>query len=162
MRTNMPIKELGNALQQPWLATLATHRKDGTMLLSPVWFEWNGQEFQVGLVKDDWKERHIRRNPQVGLCIAEEATFPGRVCEAWGEATVELDSGGAAMRRIASRYLGDAMADEWVQQFADLNFDWQLMRLVPTRLRALDHRDELNLLNAKPKYLPELQRSPAG
>lgn len=162
MRTNLSVEELGNALQQPWLATLATYRKDGTMLLSPVWFEWDGEAFLVGLVKDDWKEKHIRRNPRVGLCIAEEASYPGRVCEAWGVATIEPDPGGVAMRRIASRYLGDEMGDEWVDQWAEYGFDWQLMRLRPDRLRALDHRDELNLLKAQPKYLPEPQRSPVG
>jgi hypothetical protein len=157
MRTNLSIEDLGNALEQPWLATLATYRRDGTMLLSPVWFEWDGSAFGVGLVAGDWKERHIRKNPRVGLCIAEEATYPGRVCEAWGLATLEPDPGAEGMRRIASRYLGDELGAEWVAQFA---VDWELMRLEPERLRALDHRDEPNLLSAKPKYLPEPQRSP--
>ena len=55
------LDDLGNALAQPWLAILATFRSDGTPLLSPVWYEWDGSAFIVSLRTDDWKERHIRR-----------------------------------------------------------------------------------------------------
>jgi len=61
----IPIDQLGDLFQQPWLATLATYRKDGTVLLSPVWFEWDGEAFLVSLVHGDWKELHLRRNPRV-------------------------------------------------------------------------------------------------
>jgi PPOX class probable F420-dependent enzyme len=162
VRTNLSVEELGNALSQPWLAVLATKRKDGSPLLSPVWFEWEGSAFLVGVVRGDAKETHIRRDPRVGLCIAEEATYPGRVCEAWGEATLEPDPGGVAMRRIAARYLGASLAERWIDQFADLKLEWELMRLEPERIRALDHRDETMLLEAQPTYLPEPQRTPVG
>src|SRR5438128_1616426 len=41
------IAEVGDLLQQPWLATLATYRKSGQVLLSPVWFEWTDEAFLV-------------------------------------------------------------------------------------------------------------------
>jgi PPOX class probable F420-dependent enzyme len=161
VRTNLSVEDLGNALRQPWLATLATRRKDGSPLLSPVWFEWDGSAFLVGVVNGDWKQKHILRDPRVVLCIAEEATYPGRVCEATGVATLEPDPGGTAMRRIAARYLGEELAERWVDQFEG-QIEWELMRLEPERIRALDHRDETMLLDAKPTYLPEPQRTPVG
>jgi len=157
LRTKLSIDDLGDALQQPWLATLATRRQDGSVLLSPVWFEWDNAEFRVGMIKGDAKERHLRSNPEAGLCIAEEAAFPGRACEAWGRARLVPDPSGAAMRRIASRYLGEQMAAEWMNRDIFDTVEWQLMLLIPERLRVLDHRDEPSLLHSLPKYLPAPQ-----
>jgi PPOX class probable F420-dependent enzyme len=141
---------LGDFFEQPWLATLATYRKDGTVLLSPVWFEWDGTAFLVSLVRGDWKELHLRRNPRASLLIAEEASYPGRALEAAGTASVGPDPGGAAIRRIAARYLGEDLGDRYVSQYPDL--EWALMRLVPDRMRALDHRNVPFLALAEPRY----------
>ncbi len=145
------IDDLGEMLRQPWLATLATYRKDGTVLLSPVWFEWDGEAFIVSVVGGDGKERHIRTDPRVSLCIAEEETFPGRLIEASGRATLKPDAGAAGIRRIATRYLGPELTDRWIEQYG--SFDWQLMRLVPEKVRAIDHRDEGFLRDARAEYL---------
>ena len=39
MRKNLPVEELGDFLEQPFNATLATYRRDGSVLLSPVWYD---------------------------------------------------------------------------------------------------------------------------
>jgi PPOX class probable F420-dependent enzyme len=161
----IPIDQLGDLYHQPWLATLATYRKDGTVLLSPVWFEWDGEAFLVSLVHGDWKELHLRRNPRVSLLIAEEASYPGRAIEASGQASVTTDPDRSAIRRIATRYLGDKIGNQWVSQYPD--FEWDLMRLVPETMRALDHRNVPFLALAEPKYPPttewrfEMLRIPA-
>jgi PPOX class probable F420-dependent enzyme len=144
--------QLGDLFEQPWLATLATYRKDGTVLLSPVWFAWDGEAFLVSLVHGDVKERHLRRTPRASLLIAEEASYPGRAIEVSGQPAVTPDPGGQAIRRIAARYLGDAIGERWVSQYPD--FEWDLMRLVPETLRALDHRNVPFLALAEPQYPP--------
>lgn len=138
-------------LQQPWLATLATYRKDGSVMLSPVWFEWDGAAFIVSLVRGHGKERHLQRDPRVVLVLAEEETYPGRVVEASGTVTIEPDPQGEAILRIATRYVGERLARRYVDHYDD--FEWEVMRLVPSRLRALDHRDEPLMRGAEPKYL---------
>lgn len=142
--------ELGDLYEQPWLATLATYRRDGTALLSPVWFEWDGGGFLVSLVHGDWKELHLRRNPRAGLLIAEEANYPGRALEVSGTATVTPDDGAVAITRIATRYLGDEIARQWLEPLRD--FEWDLMRLTPERTRALDHRNVPYLARCEPQY----------
>ena len=86
----MTAEVLGDFLRQPWLATLATYRKDGRVLLSPVWWEW-AERLQISADDGDWKEKHVRRNPRVNLCIAEEASYPGRAMEARGIAKLIPD-----------------------------------------------------------------------
>jgi PPOX class probable F420-dependent enzyme len=146
------VSEVGDLLQQPWLATLATYRKNGEVLLSPVWFEWTGDAFLVSLVHGDAKELHLRRRPQASLVIAEEAAYPGRVLEASGSATVQPDPNGEAITRIAARYLGEDVARLWVALYPEM--EWDLMRLVPERMRALDHRNVPLLRAAQPQYPP--------
>jgi PPOX class probable F420-dependent enzyme len=143
---------LGDLFEQPWLATLATYRKDGTVLLSPVWFEWDGEAFLVSLVHGDWKELHLRRNPRASLLIAEEASYPGRAVEATGIASVTPDPAGRTIRRIATRYLGDSLGARYISQYPQL--EWDLMRLVPDKIRALDHRNVPLLALAEPQYPP--------
>lgn len=144
------LQALGDLFDQPWLATLATYRKDDTVLLSPVWFEWDGEGFLVSLVNGDVKHTHIQRRPLVSLLIAEEASFPGRMLEVSGIPTVRPDSQAADILRIATRYLGEDIARRWVSQYPELT--WVTMRLVPQRSRALDHRNVPFLAEAEPQY----------
>jgi PPOX class probable F420-dependent enzyme len=144
------LQALGDLFDQPWLATLATYRKDDTILLSAVWFEWDGAGFVVSLVRGDVKDIHIRRRPLVSLMIAEEAPYPGRMLEVSGIATVQPDEGAQDILRIATRYLGEDVARRWVEQYPKL--EWVTMRLVPERSRALDHRNVPFLAEAKPRY----------
>ncbi len=144
--------DLGDLLQQPWLATLATYRKSGEVMLSAVWFEWDGEAFVISIVHGDAKELHLRRNPRASLLIAEEASYPGRMLEASGIATVTGDPGGQAIRRIATRYLGRELAQRYIDQYPEL--PWDLMRLVPDRIRAIDHRNVPMLRDAQPQYPP--------
>ena len=69
MRRNLPMKELERLLESPIVATLATYRKDGSVLLSPVWHEWSDGGFSVPVVVNDVKARHLRRNPRAGLVV---------------------------------------------------------------------------------------------
>jgi hypothetical protein len=74
------------------------------------------------------------------------------VLEASGTATVVPDPNAEAITRIATRYLGEEVARRWVSQYPDL--PWDLMRLVPERMRALDHRNVPVLREAEPQYPP--------
>ena len=41
MRTGLGIDDLGDLLERPLIAVLATRRADDSVMLSPVWFEWH-------------------------------------------------------------------------------------------------------------------------
>ena len=47
MRKGLAPEDLGDLLEQPRVAVLATYRRDGTVLLSPVWHEWRDRGFHV-------------------------------------------------------------------------------------------------------------------
>ena len=142
MRKNLKAEDLGDFLQQAKCATLATHFRDGTVLLSPVWHEWRNGGFSVGVVANDIKVRHIQRNAQVSISVAED-TPPYRGIEVRGKASIDKTGAKEITRRIAIRYLGP----EQGQVYADVvtQADLALIRIEPGVLRAWDFADEAEL-----------------
>ena len=55
MRKGLTPDDLGDLLELPLLAVLATYRHDGTVLLSPVWHEWRDNGFHVSTGSRDVK-----------------------------------------------------------------------------------------------------------
>lgn len=140
MRTNLSVDDLGGLLDEPVVAVLATYRQDGTVLLSPVWFEWRNGGFNVWVGADSVKVRHLRRDPRASLVVAESAV-PLRAVEVRGEA--RLISGGAweTAKRISARYVGQETADTFVGPDEDRDL---IIRLEPGELRAWDFADDFS------------------
>jgi PPOX class probable F420-dependent enzyme len=135
MRRNLGPDDLGDLLEQPLVAVLATYRRDGTVLLSPVWQEWRDGGFNVVTSGDSVKVRHLRRDPRAAIVVCESRP-PYRGIEVHGEA--RLDAIGDATLRIATRYLGEHGGAAYAQTAEDDT----LIRLAPGRLRAWDFADE--------------------
>ena len=47
VRTNLTLEDLGDLLDKPLVAVLATLRMDGSVLLSPVYHEWRDGGFSA-------------------------------------------------------------------------------------------------------------------
>ena len=136
MRKNLTPDDLGDLLEQPLVAVLATYRLDGGVLLSPVWHRWRDGGFDVATGRDDVKVRHLRRDPRASIVVYEHVP-PYRGIEVRGEA--RLEPAGDAVRQIAIRYLGERDGTA----YADSAGDDTLIRLEPGRLRAWDFADQL-------------------
>ena len=135
MRRKLGPDDLGDLLEQPLVAVLATYRRDGTVLLSPVWHEWQDGGFNIVTNGDGVKVRHLRRDPRAAIVVCESRP-PYRGIEVQGEA--RLAASGGATRRIATRYLGERGGAAYAQTAEDDT----LIRLEPRRLRGWDFADE--------------------
>jgi PPOX class probable F420-dependent enzyme len=131
--------DLGDLADLRLLAVLATHRHDGTVLLSPVWHEWREGGFDVVTGSHDVKAAHLRRDPRASIVVCEHSP-PYRGVEVRCRARFVTAGVGDAVRRIASRYLGH----EAGAAYADTAGDDLLIRLEPGDLRAWDFADELS------------------
>jgi PPOX class probable F420-dependent enzyme len=100
------IEQARSLIDAPSPAVLTTYRKDGSALVSPVWFRWNDGAFEVVIAEGDVKLRHLAANPEC-ILVVFEAVPPFRGVEVRG--TAELIEGDvtAARREIAGRYLGE-------------------------------------------------------
>jgi len=128
-------EDLGDLLEQPLVAVLATYRRDGTVLLSPVWHRWRDGGFDVVTNRGGIKERHLRHEPRTSVLVYEH-TPPYRGIEVSGEA--RLESSGDAFRDIAIRYLGEEAGRAYAEQVMDET----LIRLEPGHVRAWDFADQ--------------------
>ena len=120
-------------LAGPLLATLATYRRDGSVLLSPVWQEWRGGCFHLTISHGDIKVTHVRADPRVVLVVAEHAT-PYRGVEASGTAELLGEGYLPLAERMVERYLGGVVPPE-------LDREGHVLRLKPERLRAWSFAD---------------------
>ena len=84
---------------------LTTYRRDGSALVSPVWFRWHDGAIEVVIARGDPKHGHLRRDPRCVLVLFETAPpFRGLEVRARAE-LLELDVT-AVRAEIAGRYLG--------------------------------------------------------
>ena len=140
MRKDLRIDQLGGFVEEPWCATIATYRADGTVLLSPVWHEWVDGGFNVVTLANDIKAKHLRRDPRVGFVLAENSP-PYRGIEVGAHAKLLDDAGGRALTRIAVRNLGIKRGNAYARAAAEEAL--VLVRIEPGRLRVWDFADEL-------------------
>jgi len=87
MRTNLSVADRGDLLDQPLVATLATYRRTGEVLLSLVWFEWRDSGFDLAIGRNDFKAQQIRRDPRASIAVYEN-DLPLRGLELRGRAWV--------------------------------------------------------------------------
>ena len=138
MRRGLIMDDLGDLVQLRLLAVLATYRRDGTVLLSPVWHEWHDGGFNVVTSSPDVKAAHLRRDPRASIVVCEHSP-PYRGVELRCGAQLVTVGVADAVKRIASRYLGE----EAGAAYAESASDDLLMRLEPGDLRAWDFADQL-------------------
>jgi PPOX class probable F420-dependent enzyme len=137
VRKGLTPDELGDLLELPRVAVLATYRGDGTVLLSPVWHEWRDDGFNVVTGSRDVKAQHLRRDPRASIVVCDDAP-PYRGLELRARARLSTPDDRAIVRRIATRYLGPQAGE----QYAEGGGDDLLVRLEPGELRAWDFADD--------------------
>ncbi len=105
MRKNLRPENLGDLLDRPLVATLATYRRGREALLSPVWHEWRDGGFDIVIGRSDIKAEHVRRDPRASVVLYENEP-PYRGIEVRGKGRLTDEGLAEARRRIWQRYLG--------------------------------------------------------
>jgi PPOX class probable F420-dependent enzyme len=131
--------QLGGLLDEVRLATLATIRNDGTVLLSPIWYLWEDGGFTVGMAAGDGKLKHLARDPRVTIVVSENE-FPYRGFELRGVARLLDVPYAPTILRIATRYVGADAADFYGAEGGTI------VRIEPGDTRGWDFRDDLEAM----------------
>ena len=138
MRTELTLDDLDGFLDLPVVAVLATYRRDGTVLLSPVWHRWRDGGFEFWIGANDVKVRHLRRDPRATVLVAETDP-PYRGVEARGRATFVEDVVEGSAIEIASRYVGAERGRAYVRSLTGNDL---LVRVAPGEIRVWDFADD--------------------
>lgn len=122
-------------LDGPSPAVLTTYRRDGSALVSPVWFRWHDGAFEVVIAEGDLKLRHLTADPRC-ILVVFEAVRPFRGVEVRGAAELVEGDVGSARAAIAGRYLGAADGARFAAERSSR--PGVLLRLVPDEPRVWD------------------------
>ena len=125
---------LGSLLDAPSPAVLTTYRKDGSALVTPVWFRWADGAFEVVIAEGDVKLAHLARDPRC-ILVVFEVVRPFRGIEIRGVAELVECDVKPIRAAIAGRYLG---ADDGARFAAERQKPGVLLRLVPEEPRVWD------------------------
>lgn len=92
-------------IKKPAFANLATIMKDGSPHVTPVWFDYDGRHVRINSAKGRVKDRNMRNNPKVALCILDPQN-PYRYLEIRGRVS-EISETGADehIDQLAKKYL---------------------------------------------------------
>jgi Pyridoxamine 5'-phosphate oxidase len=112
------LEDLRSLLEAPLPAVLITCRHDGSANVSPVWFRYTGETFEVVVAKSDSELRNLARDPRAVLMIFETVA-PFRDVKVRAE--VELDDVHVedARRSISACYLEEEAAHAFVADRGD-------------------------------------------
>lgn len=138
----MPEDELRALLAERRYATLATHDRDGTIHLTPVWFLFDDGRFYFGSSSASRKVENLRRSPSASVIV--DARRPGS--ERWVSAsgTTDILTGDEALAinaRIRERYLTQEAIDDARIGPVFASGDDVTIRLTPTAWRSWAVRD---------------------
>ena len=136
--TRRAIDELGDLLERPYCAVLATYREDGTALLSPVWHEWRDGGFNIGIPEGDIKHHHLLRDPRAAVVVYDHH-WPARGIEVRGLATLSTEDSLEVSRRLSIRYLGPVNGERYAAKVTT----GIVVRVEPGKVRAWDFVDEI-------------------
>ena len=138
MRRDIPLGELADFLALPLVAVLATHRRDGSILLSPVWHRWRDGGFDVLSAPNDIKVRHLRNDRRASILVYDnDPPYRGVEIRTTAELS-EIDTA-EIVGEMAVRYLGR----EAGEAYAAASGDSILIRLEPGHVRTWDFADEI-------------------
>lgn len=133
MRKDIPLDELADWLELPLASVLATYRRDGGVLLSPVWHQWRDGGFDVAVFPGDIKVKHLENDPRASLLLYDQAP-PYRGLEIRTNAVLsEIDA--REFDRVAVRYLGEEAGMAYAGQIAG---NIIRVRLEPGSVRTWD------------------------
>ena len=132
--TEPAIDSVRSLLEAPSPAVLTTYRKDGSALVTPVWFRWNAGAFEVVIAEDDVKLRHLARDARCALVVFE-AVRPFRGMEVRGEPELVEGDVTSIRKDIATKYLG---AEDGARFAAERSKPGVLLRLAADNPRVWD------------------------
>lgn len=95
-----------NLFRKKSLAFMACRLKDGTLLVNPVWVDYDGSHVLINTAEGRVKDKALRRDPTVTVCIADPDN-PYRYLEVRGRVEEITEKGASEhIDTLSHRYIG--------------------------------------------------------
>ena len=123
------------------MAKLATHERDGSIHLVPMWFRWDGEAILIPTNQATQKVRNVERDPRASVMI-DDSRYGFDLCGITVMGDVELIRAPESLplnRAIHLRYITVAERDS-PRIDAYLSTDDVTIRVIPRRAYSWDLR----------------------
>jgi PPOX class probable F420-dependent enzyme len=99
-------EQLKEITKAPLLGILSTTNPDGSPQATPIWYDYDGEHFNVTSFTHRVKVRNIRKNPKVSLLVVDTAGY-GEPLTVIGTAEMIEEGAHEATQRLGIRYQGE-------------------------------------------------------
>jgi PPOX class probable F420-dependent enzyme len=97
--------EQARLLQEPNFATAATLNRDGSLQLSIVWIDWDGEHVTFNTAAGRAKPRNLERDPRVSVLVVDREDGY-RWVAARGAAELTTEGADEHIDKLARKYTG--------------------------------------------------------
>ena len=95
-------------------ATMATIRANGSSQLTPVWFNWDGEQFTISITTDRAKYKNLVRDSRISLCIDDVTGYTYVTAE--GKAEIRDTDIWEETGKILTKYRGKEGGADYLEQ----------------------------------------------
>jgi PPOX class probable F420-dependent enzyme len=89
----------------PNYGVAAAIRPDGTVQLTTVWVDWDGEHVLFNTAEGRWKPRYLRRNPRASVYVADKDD-PYKWVSITGAAELTHEGADDHIDKLAKKYTG--------------------------------------------------------
>jgi len=120
-------------------AAFATISPDGSINLTPVWVDHDGEFLLVNTLRGRRKEKNVRNDPRVALLILDPDD-PYRYISVQGKVEDLIEDGAADhYQELALRYTGEE--DRYERRYGDEDRSRVILRIAPDNITTFDIND---------------------
>ena len=107
-------RTLDQFLAEKQNATMATIRANGSSQLTPVWFNWDGEQFTISITTDRAKYKNLVRDSRMSLCIDDVTGYAYVTAE--GQAEIRATDIWEETGKILTKYRGEEGGGAYLEQ----------------------------------------------
>lgn len=100
-------------LEEKRFAVLATINPDSTPQLSTMWYELDGEEILMNTMVGRVKERNLRRDPRISICIEDGYSY--LTLSGTARLIDDQETAQADIKRLAARYHNPEKAEQMMR-----------------------------------------------
>ncbi len=130
-------EELESFLEEPHIARLCSHNKEGTIHVSPVWFRHHNGQILIGTQDISQKARNVKRNSDITVEIDTDE-WPYKGVLIYGRAELDYDEPIQKRVFINEEYVSREQAESSVRS---LERRWKqvVIRITPQHIVSYDY-----------------------
>ena len=97
------------------MCRLGVTRKDGSVVIRPIWFLWENQKIVISTKVAGLHTKIVKRDPRISIVVdKDDPPYAAVVCEGRVELIEGVGKDHELLGKLCRRYLGEQMVDKFL------------------------------------------------